>query len=250
MKRNTRGFYTVEASVCLPVVILAVLALGYFMRIEGLWENCIHGSVDESGLAAAGAESGIEKTMLAARVKQRIEKDNPQLDSIHIRDVRIGYSDIYEDELMSYRLNAKEGVAFPLGLKWEPELDTKIRFRGFVGKKTRGSPMGADGLEADQAGDPVWIFPQSGEKYHKEECTYVKANIHSEILTDGLRDRYKSCGLCKSGELPSGSIVFCFGSGDTSYHRGTCRSIDRRTVVIDRSEAEKKGYGRCSKCGG
>ena len=55
MKRNTRGFYTLEAAVFLPLVILAVLSLGYFMKIEGLWENCIHGAIDESSVIAARA---------------------------------------------------------------------------------------------------------------------------------------------------------------------------------------------------
>lgn len=35
MKRNSKGFYTLEAVIFLPLVLLAVLSLGYFMKVEG-----------------------------------------------------------------------------------------------------------------------------------------------------------------------------------------------------------------------
>ena len=98
--------------------------------------------------------------------------------------------------------------------------------------------------------DPVWIFPQSGEKYHSKNCTYVKATVHSRILNASVRTRYAACSTCRSGDLPAGSIVWCFDGDDTAYHRGTCRTIDRHTAVIDRTEAIDKGYTPCSKCGG
>ena len=53
MKKSTKGFYTVEAAIFLPLVILSVISLGYFMKVEGTWENCIHGAVDESALIAS-----------------------------------------------------------------------------------------------------------------------------------------------------------------------------------------------------
>lgn len=250
MKKSTKGFYTLEAAIFLPLVILAVLSLGYFIRIEGMWENCIHGAVDESTVIAAKAANGVEPAMTASKMRERIEGDNPKLDSIDIKELRIMYSDLYEDELISYRIKAMEKVSFPLGFQWEFELDNKIRFRAFVGKEYRGSPLGAEGLERETSGESVWIFPQSGKKYHKETCTYVKASVSPMILTGSLKSKHKACALCSSGEMTAGSIVYCFEGSDTSYHRGTCRSIVRRTVVIDRNEAIKKGYGPCSKCGG
>ena len=38
MKRNSKGFYTLEAVIFLPLVLLAVLSLGYFMKVEGAWK--------------------------------------------------------------------------------------------------------------------------------------------------------------------------------------------------------------------
>ena len=43
MKRNSKGFYTLEAVIFLPLVLLAVLSMGYFMKVEGAWENAFYG---------------------------------------------------------------------------------------------------------------------------------------------------------------------------------------------------------------
>lgn len=250
MKKGIKGFYTLEAAILMPFLILAILSLGYFIKIEGLWENCIHGALDESARTAMKASNGVETTMTAERVKARIYEDNPGLDRLEMKNVRIGYSDTAADKLVSYRLEATERLELPLSFDREFRLLFSVKFRGFVGKKTRGEPMGASELETSRAKQTVWIFPQSGEKYHGENCTYVKATVHPVILSDSVRRRYDACGICRSGKAASGSLVFCFGSDGTAYHIGTCRTIERRSVTIDRSEAAERGYRPCSKCGG
>lgn len=250
MKKNTKGFYTLEAAVFLPLVILAVLSLGYFIRIEGAWENCIHGAADESAIIAVRASNGVEPYLTAKRVKDRILEDNPKLDSVEIKNVMIMYSDLHTDKLISYRIKAKKEESLPLGFTKCFELDSAIKFRGFTGKEYRGEALGVSGLETDVKEQPVWYFPYSGEKYHTEKCTYVKAAVHPEILTESVKNKYNECRTCKSGKLTNGALVFCFEGSDTAYHSGTCRTIKRRSAVIDKTEAEKKGYTPCSKCGG
>ena len=250
MKKSTKGFYTLEAAIFLPFVILAVLSLGYFIRIEGTWENCIHGAVDESAVIAARSCNGVEPYMTAEKVRNRILEDNPKLDDLEIRNVRIFYSDLQGDKLISYRIRAGQEISFPLGFRKDFALDCRIKFRGFVGREYRGDPMGVSGLETDAAKQPVWYFPHSGRRYHKENCTYVKASVHPVILTESVKKRYSACRTCRSGKIANGSVVFCFENSGSSYHEGTCRTIRRRSAVIDKAEAEKKGYSPCSKCGG
>lgn len=250
MTKNTKGFYTLEAAVFLPFVILAVISLGYFIKIEGLWENCIHGAIDESSVIALKAYNNVEAAATAKRVSKRIIKDNPQLDKLKIKDIKIMYSDLHNDSLISYRIEAAEKFALPLAFNREFTLSSKIKFRGFVGKKVRGEPLGSEGLERETIEYPVWIFPQSGEKYHTEICTYVKATVKPMILTKKLKNKYDSCSICKSKNVPIGSMVFCFNSKHTSYHIGTCRTIKRHSTVIDKTEAIKRGYKPCSKCNG
>ena len=247
---DKKGFYTVEAAIFLPLMLLAVLSLGYYMRVEGTWENCIHGAVDESTLIASRSYDYVNAMSAGAAVSKRINDDNPALDEMKIKSLRVMYSDGHTDDLTSYKIDASIHLKLPLGFSREFAMEQGIKFRGFTGVDGGGDPMGAEGLETYAQQNPVWIFPHAGEKYHSENCTYVKASVSPKVLTEALKKKYDSCSLCRSGDIPSGSIVFCFGSEDTAYHSGTCSSIDRHTVVIDESEAVKKGYGACSKCGG
>lgn len=250
MRNNTKGSYTLEAVIFLPLVLLTVLSLGYFMRVEGTWESCIHGAVDESALIASRSYGGSSAAMVGAKVRSRVAQDNPQLTQVSVKNLRVMYSDFDTDGLTSYRLHATMDLALPLGFQREFQFESKIKYRGFIGRKSDKQGMGSEGLERELPQDPVWIFPQSGEKYHGESCTYVKASVKPVVLTASVEKEYETCGLCNSGAMSAGSIAFCFAGEDTAYHRGTCSAIVRKTLVIDRTEAVKKGYGACSKCGG
>lgn len=250
MKKSIKGFYTLEAALFLPLVILAVLSFGYYMRVLGTWENCIHGALDESALIASKSCDGVVAFSVGPEVSSRINDENPALVNMKLERLKVMYSDGYTDDLTSYTLTAMMEMDLPLGFSREFTLAQKIKFRGFTGSEEASTPMGKEGLETYKPQNPVWIFPSSGEKYHDENCTYVKASVSAAVLTASLKKKYDSCALCHSNELSIGSIVFCFSGEDTAYHYASCRSIDRHTAVIDESEAKKKGYIACTKCGG
>lgn len=250
MKKSTKGFYTLEASIFLPLVILAILSFGYFMKIEGTWENCIHGAADESAKIASMSYDSVNTALIGPAVSKRINDDNPGLSKMKLESLKVMYSDGKMDDLTSYRITAAIDMQLPLGFSRIFELDYGIKFRGFTGVEEGSSPLGAEGLATYEQQEPVWIFPHSGERYHKENCTYVKASASPAVLTSAVRKKHNSCGLCDSGNISAGTIVFCFEGEGTAYHRGTCSSIIRHTSVIDRSEAVNKGYSPCSKCGG
>ena len=65
----------------------------------------------------------------------------------------------------------------------------------------------------------MWIFPYSGEKYHTDMCTYVKAAVIRKILSSDIRKDHRSCALCDSDQMKTGDIVFCFSKAGTAYHR-------------------------------
>ena len=250
MRKSTKGFYTLEASIFLPLVILAVLTLGYFMKVEGAWEKCIHGAIDESRLAASRSYDTVNALSAAAAVSKRINDDVSQITSMQLKDVRIMYNDGYTDDVTSYRIWAAIDLQMPLGFSRRFELDQKIKYRGFTGAENDGTAMGPELLSTDEVQNPVWIFPYSGEKYHSKTCTYVKTTAVPKVLTKNLKKEFNSCDTCDSDNIQMGSIVFCFRGEDTAYHKGSCGTIVKHTVVIDKSEAIKKGYGTCSKCGG
>ncbi|MBQ9060770.1 MAG: hypothetical protein IJ128_06485 [Firmicutes bacterium] len=250
MKRSTRGYYTIEAALLLPLVLLMVLALGYYTKAQGSWENAFHCAADESCIASAMSWDGVSGYTAGMRIQRRLAKDGTNLSGYEVRDLLCDHSDGKRDHLTSYELAVSSDLRLPAGFGRLLRFSSRVKYRGFVGQSYRGDPLGTEGLENDLPEDPVWIFPQSGQKYHTKTCTYVKATVHSVVLTSRVRSEYGACSTCRSETIPAGSIVYCFDGKDTAYHRGSCRTIKRRTAVIDRTEAIQKGYTPCSKCGG
>jgi hypothetical protein len=120
--------------------------------------------------------------------------------------------------------------------------------RAFVGKTREINPMNLEEFSSDEA-ELVYIFPNYGECYHNENCTYVKNGCKSTILTETIKNRYSSCELCKSNNALLGDVVYIFSSGG-SYHKGSCSLVDRNYLMIEKKVAIKRGYRACEKCGG
>lgn len=246
---NKRGFYTVEAAIVLPLVILAMISIGYYMRVYSIWENCMHAALDESSYTAALYCDGITKYTGKSRIRNRIISENPRLCGLEISHYFIGYTDLTSDNITSFNLIVDSSLALPLDFGNKFQYKGRIKYRGFTGLREGPGGMGSEALETTELRDPVYIFPQYGEKYHEKNCTYVNAQVKAFVLSSRLKRMYSPCGLCHSEKIKSGSIVFCFSSEDSAYHYGSCRSIKRRPVVCNKNEAIEKGYGACSKCG-
>ncbi|MDO4869672.1 MAG: hypothetical protein Q4A65_05230 [Bacillota bacterium] len=234
----------------LPLVILAVISLAYFIRIESVWENIMYDALDESTYSASRAYGSPTELDSIPKIKRRINQENTGLSYLKITGVLDRYTDRYADQLTCYTVKAGMNIHLPAGFSRSLDFKGRVKYRGFKGLRYESAGMGTEGLESDVPEDPVWIFPQSGERYHIESCTYVKATVKGYILTPALKRKYHDCEMCHSEELPAGALVFCFTGEDTAYHRGNCRSIKRHYSVINRSEAKEKGYTPCSKCGG
>lgn len=245
-----RGYYTLEAAIFLPLIVLAVLSLGYFTRVDGIWENCVHCAADESGRAQAMAYDGISGYATRDRIRRRISAEPTAPDSFSIRSFRVDYSDGVSDHLSSFELTADVRLDLPAGFSRSFSLEFPLLYRNFVGREIRGEGLGISGLEDGQPGDPVSIFPAYGEKYHDESCTHVRSTARAVIVTGSVRRSHEACKVCRSGDIPTGGVAFAFESSGSAYHRGSCRTLQRHVIVIDRGEAEQRGYGPCSKCGG
>ena len=246
---NERGAYAVEAAIFLPVFILAVLTIGYVIKIIGVCENVNHGVVDEMTYSASKAY--VEKTSAGDRnsILSRIDEEDPAVSGLKIRKYRYLYSDGDTDDLISLRISYRVNIDLPMAFADGADMDQRWLTRGFTGARSPYDNMPFSEMEQD-GGGIVWVFPEAGEKYHGENCTYVKAHAREVILTDRIRSGFSPCRLCDAGSLSGGSVVYCFFSYGESYHRGDCRSVDRYTVEISKEEAEEEGYTPCSKCGG
>lgn len=252
MRRATerRGFVTVEAAIVLPVFLLAVIALGYYIKLFGIIENVSYSMMDEASRAASNAYVMKASPMLGSTMHERIIHDCKDIEDLRITKVRYLYNDGDMDGMISIRAEYRTGTDLPLEMGHVNEMITRVKCRGFVGMENTGSPMPFDEMEKEGVWEPVWIFPADGKKYHRENCSYVTANAHEMVLTSAIKRRFSACELCDAETAATGSYVYCFMENGTVYHLRECRQVSRFTIEINRSEAINKGYTPCIKCGG
>jgi hypothetical protein len=152
-------------------------------------------------------------------------------------------------DMISMDLNYEVNVKLPLPFLKTLPASESLLFRAFVGRKEPTDPLPFEEMETEKMSDPVWIFPRSGERYHGESCTYIVAEPKQTVMTGLVRRSYSPCTTCDSKELTDGSLVYCFRTGSV-YHTGTCPTVDKYVIQVEREEATEKGYTACLKCGG
>lgn len=245
-----RGYYTVEAAIFLPIFIVAVMTIAYLMKVVGGAEVTMHAATDEARYAASHAY--IVKTSLgfAPSLEKRIMADSEDISEAHVTDLRYLYSKEGKDGLISFKIRTRIDIRLPLQLYDGFDLQERVACRGWIGKTNTLNPMDFADMEKEGDSRTVWIFPRTGEKYHKETCTYV-SNVPSQmLLTESLKKKFSPCRHCDAEGIPIGSIVYCYQSYGGAYHRGSCVSVDKYVREIQEEDAKAKGYLPCSKCGG
>ena len=245
MKRNTDGSYTVEAAVFLPVFLLAVLTIGFLIRVSAGAESCMHAASDELRLAAANAYVANVSIGLSSKIENRMENEDRYISGARVTDLRYLLSDGEIALKMKYHID----IPFAVGVYDGVDLTDRLKARAWIGRSNE-DPLGYDAMEQEADSETVYIFPAWGEKYHKKECTYVTADPVQMSLTSEVKSKYHACPRCRSGELSEGSVVYCFPQYGEAYHRPGCDSIVKFTVAIQKDQAERRGYTPCSKCGG
>jgi hypothetical protein len=151
--------------------------------------------------------------------------------------------------MISADLNYDVNIRFPIPFYKELPVSESLMMRGFIGKKEDADPLSFEELETEKKSELVWIFPRAGGKYHGENCIYIKSEPRQVIMTYQIRKNYNPCSLCHSGNLPDGSLAYCFRTGE-AYHGGSCPIVDKYVISIEKEEAIARGYTACSKCGG
>lgn len=247
---DKKGYITLEAAVFLPIFILAVVSIIYYITLFSVIENVTYCSIEET--ARIASKAGVVKIVpgFTSVLEERIYEENPDVKNINTDTFRYLYWDGDLDNMIAVDENYNVDMELPMGFDHKVKLDTRVKCRGFTGLKPAGVPMSFDEMESEGTWEPVWIFPSSGEKYHSGMCTYVKVNAVEIVLTGSIKKKYDPCSLCDAERLPLGSFVCCFMDNGTVYHKNSCRQVDRYAVEVNKNDAKDKGYTPCSKCGG
>lgn len=248
-RQRRKGSVAVEAAIVLPFFLIGILVLGSLIKYIYLQENIMHSISDEARKAASRAYLVKGDPFLPGRIKERIQKENPEISRVEVNRFRYLAGGLSDGEI-ALEVDYFMKLRFPLDLYEGMPGREALLCRGFIGSRREEPPSGFEEMRKEQEPDPVWIFPDAGIRYHKKECTYVTAAPSARPLTSSVRKEYEACGLCRPGKLPEGSRVFCFFRSGEAYHRGSCKTVDRYVVETERENARSKGYTPCVKCGG
>lgn len=250
MIRNTKGYYTLEAAIFLPIFIIAVLTVGYFVKVAGAEDDAMHAALDESRLAASRAYNIKIAPAFSAGLEERIAEDNGDISYIDVNRFRYLHERGGNSGMISFNMDYRIDIHLPLKMQKSIDAGERVLCRGWIGRTRDGTPMSFEDMMTEDGGGTVWVFPESGEKYHKHSCTFVTNYPVQVIMNDEVRNNYEPCHTCHPGDLATGSPVYCFPEYGEAYHRGGCGTIDKYTITLSKDMAEEKGYTPCSKCGG
>ncbi len=265
---NKKGSLFVETAITLPLFFLALLSICVLIRVIGTEENTMRSFAEEGqrvakeayltrldiipeGYSVEIAEGIAHGTLLELRVLERLKKE----ESIFLKEPRIDQFEYLFAEKGNtglIRCSMAYGVPLPLPANFQRKLEFEqsLFFRGFIGAENYNEGMGFDRMEEPDDPETVYVFPRAGERFHQLDCRIIEVFPIELVLSPGVRKRYAPCKLCDADTLPWGSRVYCFDTSGKAFHKGSCTTVERYVIGIDREEAIEKGYSPCAFCGG
>ena len=166
---------------------------------------------------------------------KRLEKE----ETLSLEDLRLNrFEYLYQDEGKPGTIDCSitYGIDLPLPLEFgrRGEFEQRLFFRGFIGAMDNEEGMGFDAMEKPDSASIVYVFPRAGKRFHKPDCRMIEVYPKEMILSSGVRNRYFPCKLCDADSLPWGSRVYCFDKSGKVFHKGSCSTVDRYVIGIDR----------------
>lgn len=251
MLRNTskRGTYILEATLCLPILIIAMVVMISIIQYYCCIEDAAYITAQELRRGAIEANFVNAEPLIPVRIFSKLDQNQSHVKSHLIREYKYKGQLPETDNVILLEYNLVMDTPNPIGIASRATYTVSAATRAYVGKKREIANMTVDEFMSDSS-ELVYVFPKDGEKYHKESCTYVKATPSAIGLSSSVREKYSSCPLCKSKTMEDGNIVYVFPDYGESFHAAGCSSIVRKYVEVERSVAIERGYSACSKCGG
>jgi len=246
---NKKGFLTVEAAILLPVFIIAILTIGYLIKVVSVEENIMHAMADEARKLSTHAYNFKIAPAFERSLQKRLSEENRhEIEIFEVETFNYLFRGSGKDDLISVRVNCFMQIKLPIIFYKGFDLSETLLFRGFTGIENIPEELNYDDMEEEKESNIVWVFPVAGEKYHESGCGYIQVAAKQGVLDQRTRNSYKPCSICHPGEMSNGSIVYYFDNTGKAYHSGNCYIVDRFVISMEEEDAIKKGYTPCSKC--
>lgn len=244
---SLKGIITAEASMVLPIFLLAVCCLCYLLEIMAIQINV------RAAAHSVGKELTQEAYVMPLVLPSKVEADMVQLigaERMERSMIRGGSRGL---NCSKTRISSKTGIiymdveyelALPISMFGILELPCKEEFqiKGWTGYVKNGFGGGRE--------DVVYIT-ETGLVYHRDyHCTYLDLSIQmvqkSEIsnLRNEYQEKYYSCEKCGS---KSEGNVYITGQGNRYHSSLGCSGLKRSVYAVPISEI--MGRGACSRCG-
>lgn len=279
--KKCRGSVMVEAAIILPLFIIAVISIGFIMKVhlvQGYMQHVLSDEVEQMAeeayikdkiisndeianvLNSCGLLSAYTQSALSEKINQRMPKE--KLQALHIKDepTIIRYQYLFDgryekgsrfvnaDDLIEVVTVCRVDIPFPLKLKKSIFLVQTVLERGWTGTAKIRNPMDFNQMSKPNREKIVYIFPKSGQRYHNKNCTFISNYPSQKILTDEIKSKYAPCRFCSAEKLSNGATVFIFEESGEVFHSKDCPLVNKYVVPIKKDEAIRKGYTPCKKC--
>ena len=189
------GSVTLEAAILLPLFIVGILTLGFSIKIIFADENIGFAASDEARVLGEEAYNIPIAPFFKNNLEKRILKENKHAAAVKVKYFSYLYSQDGVDGLISFQVTCWMESGLPLGMKRGMELKENIKCRGFIGRTAASQPFTFDEMEKNDQSNIVWIFPDGGERYHQNDCTYISSYPLQMVLNESLRSQYKPWGM-------------------------------------------------------
>ena len=105
-------------------------------------------------------------------------------------------------------IDASFSKRVPLAIR-SLDMDMKIRSRTFTGASL-DEDSDKDSFNKKEDSKEVYIFPESGRKYHNKSCQCLNPACEKVYITPAIKSRFKQCDICKKKGYKGNQAVFCF----------------------------------------
>lgn len=227
--RKEHGGYLVEASITLPLVILAIVTISSLISLEQVRENIYFSASEELRYSMIASYAYKDEVLLPTRLEKRLKEENDGKDvKLHVRGFFTGSHQGDTNDLIKFYVVHKTNISLPLSFGREFKSFYKFAGRKFTGDNMGKHKLGFNALESVGSRNIAYVFPYSGEKYHKSECNYIMPKTDLMMATSALMYRYKPCSLCNADKIHFGMEVYVFLDSGEFYHTKFCPTVKKK----------------------
>lgn len=274
-KKTMKGSLTVEAAICLPIVLFLCVLLLQPLQAMGeqrQLQNRMEAVAKDAALAAytgtlaaeqrnpdiadGGEGQAVMDALAGGAIRAQVLTGKTEKALKNVRFTTLKLPQEETDGMVQLELDYDLKLPFSLFRLPAVHMSSVVSRRAWIGsaggrgRARYGQGSHSDGFDLDEAGNRLVYVGKGGSRYHKDRhCHYIDNQMKPvpaesvKTLKNSAGRHYQACASCKPGHT---GTVYIFPEG-TSYHAGQdCKAIGSYAQVY---KLEEVAYlGPCSYC--